>query len=244
MDVPRLLDRLQRFVAATALGRRPADPPGVVNLADTRRPVGLADELTKEAELVESIFDRVLGGDWREPDKPGPTDRWQHHRRAALRAIARLESFDEVATSLGDDSPVLSASGLHAWVWEGARSLWASGHYAEAVAAAARQVNAETQSKIGRRDISEADLFTQAFSDNTPSAAQPRLRPPGDDNGRSAKSLRRGIRSYAEGCYAALRNPAAHEVQVELPEDEALEQLAAFSVLARWVDRADEVSAP
>lgn len=43
--------------------------------------------------------------------------------------------------------------------------------------------------------------------------------------------------AYAEGCFAAIRNPVAH-VEGELPENERLEQLAALSVLARWVDQA------
>jgi hypothetical protein len=43
----------------------------------------------------------------------------------------------------------------------------------------------------------------------------------------------------------ALRNPSAHATfDDELPEQEALEQLAAFSVLARWVEAAEIVTAP
>lgn len=42
--------------------------------------------------------------------------------------------------------------------------------------------------------------------------------------------------AFTEGCYAAIRNPASHAVLGELPEHEGLELLAAFSVLARWVD--------
>jgi hypothetical protein len=41
--------------------------------------------------------------------------------------------------------------------------------------------------------------------------------------------------AFAAGCYKAIRNPAAHIPLDELSEDEALEQLAAFSILARWV---------
>ncbi|CAO0832406.1 hypothetical protein SMICM17S_03285 [Streptomyces microflavus] len=41
--------------------------------------------------------------------------------------------------------------------------------------------------------------------------------------------------SFAEGCFAGIRNPNSHEDGLPLPEHEALEQLAAFSVLARWV---------
>jgi hypothetical protein len=42
--------------------------------------------------------------------------------------------------------------------------------------------------------------------------------------------------AFAEGCYAAIRTPVSHDELDELPEHEALEQLAALSVLARWVD--------
>jgi hypothetical protein len=38
------------------------------------------------------------------------------------------------------------------------------------------------------------------------------------------------------GCFEGIRNPAAHEDGLSLPEQMALEQLAAFSVLARWID--------
>ncbi|MGD0372939.1 MAG: TIGR02391 family protein [Candidatus Dormibacteria bacterium] len=39
--------------------------------------------------------------------------------------------------------------------------------------------------------------------------------------------------------HAALRNPPSHDPQGDLGEQEALEQLAAFSLLARWVSRAN-----
>jgi hypothetical protein len=110
-------------------------------------------------------------------------------------------------------------------------------HFAEAVEAAAKKLNAETQNKVGRRDISEADLFNQAFSDDPPTAGKPRLRPKGDDDSRTARSVRRGIRSFADGCFAAVRNPIAHD-GAEVSETIALEQLAALSMLARWVDSA------
>ncbi|MFE3129607.1 TIGR02391 family protein [Streptomyces hydrogenans] len=43
----------------------------------------------------------------------------------------------------------------------------------------------------------------------------------------------------AEGCFAGIRNPPSHEDGLpKPPEDEALEQLAAISVLARRVDAA------
>lgn len=60
-----------------------------------------------------------------------------------------------------------------------------------------------------------------------------------DDGGDTFRNAHRGAMAFAEGCYAGIRNPNSHEVDLpELPEHEGLEQLAAFSVIARWVDTA------
>ncbi|WP_420884091.1 TIGR02391 family protein [Micromonospora sp. CPCC 205547] len=54
------------------------------------------------------------------------------------------------------------------------------------------------------------------------------------------RSLHRGARAFAEGLYAAIRNPGMHTPPPADGGEEqlALEQLAAFSLLARWVDQA------
>ncbi|WP_228121219.1 TIGR02391 family protein [Streptomyces fagopyri] len=78
-----------------------------------------------------------------------------------------------------------------------------------------------------------------AFSLNAPKVDESRLRLMPDDGSDTFRSIHRGAMAFAEGCYAGIRNPNSHEDGLpELPEHEALEQLAAFSVLARWVDRA------
>lgn len=126
---------------------------------------------------------------------------------------------------------------MHDWAWEGARPLWQSGHFREAVAAASRKINAETQNKVKRKDVSEIDLFNQCWSLKLPEEGKPRLRVMTDDGSKTYTSIHRGIMSFAERCYAAMRNPASHlDGLDELPESQALEQLAAFSTLARWVD--------
>ena len=84
----------------------------------------------------------------------------------------------------------------------------------------------------------ETALFQLAFSTHAPAPGKPRLRLPDDDDGKTARGVRRGVMAFAEGCFAAIRNPSSHDVQDDLPEAEALEQLASFSVLARWVDAA------
>jgi len=49
---------------------------------------------------------------------------------------------------------------------------------------------------------------------------------------------------FGAGCFEAIRNPAAHEHGLALSERVALEQLAAFSLLARWIDECEVVTAP
>jgi hypothetical protein len=210
--------QLDVFLGLTEL-YRPQDPPGVVNLTSRLRTRGPQQDIVASAQVVEQILDRVLPR-WRSEvpaDRNKSVHRWYQHREAA--------------------APRLSASHLHPWVWDGARSLWQSGHYREAVGAAARKLNAETQNKLGRRDVSETDLFNQSFSLDPPKSGASRLRVVPDDKSRTYQSIHRGVMAYAEGCYAAIRNPVVHS-EGELPEDEGLEQLAALSVLARWVDGA------
>lgn len=198
--------------------------------------VGSEDEIAAQQVVVERIWTRMIGP---RPVVPvSGSDPLRPDRDWTIRCIETIKREDEIRENLGEDAPDLSAGSMHGWVWEGARSLWRSGHFAEAVEAAAKKVNAETQNKVGRRDVSETDLFNQAFSDDVPQAGKPRLRLGDDDDGKTSRSTRRGIRAFAEGCFAAIRNPAAHD-GAELEEAVALERLAALSMLARWVDASE-----
>jgi hypothetical protein len=191
------------------------------------------------AQVTEQILDRVLPG-WRTAkwEEPAKQPMWRE-REAAHRAIAQLEAEQELMDNLGSGAPQLDAATLHPWVWGSVQGLWGSGHYREAIGAAARAINAQAQAKLGRRDASEAKLLSDAFSTNAPASGHPRLRIIPDDGSDSFRSLQDGAGSFARGVYSAIRNPNAHEDGDELGESEALEQLAAFSILARWVDAAE-----
>ncbi|MFG3255304.1 TIGR02391 family protein [Streptomyces sp. NPDC048172] len=246
IDIPWVRDQLAEFLSLTEL-YRPADPPGVTMVGFTHRMNRGSDEaIIASAHVVEQILDRVLP-QWRTEvpaDRNKSVNRWCQHREAAQRADAALVCDAEVRQHLGDDAPQVSAGAMHSWAWEGARALWSSGHFREAVTAAARKVNAETQNKVGRRNLSEVKLFQQIFSVEPPKPGQPRLRLMDDDGSETYRSVHRGAMAFAEGCYAGIRNPNSHEDgQPELPEHEALEQLAAFSVLARWVEKAELATA-
>lgn len=194
------------------------------------------DALLARVQVIEQIFDRVFLS-WRSAEFYR-NEKWVFYRNTAIRTLAELERREELRQNLGDHAPELSASDFHSWVWEGASSLWQSHHFAQAVDGAVKKLNAETQNKLGRRDVSEEDLFKQAFSLEAAQLGKARLRrmPPNDS--KTYKNVQRGAMAFAEGIFAGIRNPLAHEAEHDLTEQQALEYLAALSVLARWVDDA------
>jgi len=158
------------------------------------------------------------------------------------RALGLLDDLDELAENLAPQGPQLRADRFHPWVWESGQTFWASSHYRAAVEAAAKAINAHTQTKVGRRDISDNDLMNQVFTEK-PRAGQKYLRIPGDPNDVMIRNRNRALRPFAEGCFAGIRNLAAHEHQDDWDEQPALECLAALSILARWIDECDVVTA-
>lgn len=246
IDSEWAINALQEFVRATdhvAYNNRPGS--GVVMLGTHQRSAD--SEVAEFAHVAEQILDRVLP-DWRHSDdRPSEVRhkaRWNHLRDWAGRGIAALRREQELREKLGDDAPNISASQLHPWVWSGARSLWQSGHYRSAVEDSAKKVNAETQNKVGRRDVSETDLFKQAFSLDSAAPGKSRLRRRKPDGSDTYKSVQRGAWALAEGIYAGIRNPFNHEDPKDIDEQIGLEYLAALSVLARCVDDAEDETAP
>lgn len=55
--------------------------------------------------------------------------------------------------------------------------------------------------------------------------------------------MHRGAWCFAKGIYAGILNVSSHEVVQDLDEQRALEYLAAFSILAHWVDDPEVVHA-
>lgn len=235
INVEWALGELDKFIQQTVMTNNSYVGNGVVSLSNKSSTAATDAEVAQQAQVVEKIFDRVLPS-WRTDIELRKSNRWTRHREAAIRAKAELERQEEIRKNLGDDAPEISAANLHPWVWSGAQSLWRSGHYRSAVEDAAKKLNAETQNKLGRRDVSETDLFKQAFSLDSPAPGKPRLRRMMDDGSDTYKSMQRGAMALAEGFYAGIRNPFNHEDPRDIDEQIGLEYLAALSVLARWVD--------
>jgi uncharacterized protein (TIGR02391 family) len=231
MNTEWAIAELDKFIAQTVMTNASGG-----NVMTYRSRTAAADvDVTKQAQIVEKILDRVIP-QWRTEIPVSASNRWTRHREAAIRAREELLRDAEVREGLGENAPELSAAELHDWVWSGAKSLWQSGHYREAVEGAIKKLNAETQNKVGRRDVSETDLFKQAFSLDSAAPGKARLRRMAPDASDTYKSVQRGAMAFAEGVFAGIRNPLSHEADQELSEQEALEYLAALSVLARWVD--------
>jgi len=164
------------------------------------------------------------------------TIRWRPAKNAALRALGLVKSGAEAKEQLRPDAPDLAADQLHVWVWDAARPMWEAGSPSTAVLHAAQAINARLQQKLGRSDISDASLCGEAFSTDDPKEGRPRLRFIGDYSSETSRSLQLGAAYFGRGCFQAIRNPLAHNHQYHVSQQQALEMLAALSLLAQWIN--------
>ena len=236
MDPDWAIGEIDAFLGVTAQVV-PDMGPGIAYFGTVMR--GSETEASARAHVIEKVLDRVLPG-WKK-DQPKKDQDHSWLRDQASRAKAALQREAELAEKLGDNAPDMDAANLHPWAWEAGASFWNSGFYHQAVMQAAIRINAETQAKLGRVDVSETALFNEAFSLSEPKEGAARLRLAENDGSRTFENLHRGARAFADGLYTAIRNPGMHAPPPNDGGEEqiALEQLAAFSLLARWVDQAD-----
>ena len=151
-------------------------------------------------------------------------------------ALGVLNTKEETARFItATPSPAMNADSLHAVVWGSAADLWSNNHYAAAVQRAATQVNADVQFRVGRYDVSDKDLMSQAFSLARAEPGKPRLRWPGNDEDLNVKAMRTGLLNFSQGVFAGIRNLVTHSTD-ELQQQVAFEYLATLSTLVRWID--------
>ena len=212
-------------------------------------------DLQKMQPLIEQIAARI------DPDNAGRLKEaesgwgWHKAHSETLRLIGILEQqtdYLRILGPVGAVGPALAADRLHRWVWNAAISLWDGGQFKQAVHAAATTVEEQTQLRLDRGDLSGADLYTQAFKvgkvGEPPDGRRLRFNHLEELTGdakrnRSWVSAHEGAMHFGRGCAQGIRNLNAHGTG-ELPEQEALEYLAALSVLARWVDECEVVGVP
>jgi uncharacterized protein (TIGR02391 family) len=126
---------------------------------------------------------------------------------------------------------VAGLDGLHPTITRACSDLWANGHRREAVGTAALAVRDVVRELSGLDDLDGHPLMAQAFSPKEPRIVVADLRTV------KGRDLQQGTHLIAMGAVAALRNVHAHNLD-EPPEDEAQEQLAIFSYIARRLDDA------
>lgn len=161
---------------------------------------------------------------------------WSQVAGSVLGAVkARRDHADK----LGPSGPVLAARSMHPKVWQVASAYWDTGLYDDAVEAAAKVVRAEARAKVGKSDLDESTVG-DLFSPDDPKPGMPRLRFPNvpRDDAKTWEALHRGALHFTKGAFLALRNPRAHLI-LNSGELQALEELAAFSLIARWIDGCD-----
>jgi hypothetical protein len=151
-------------------------------------------------------------------------------------------SFGTMGTERKGDSHPPAPASMHAWVAEVAESLWADGHYRQAVCDAARAIEVKLRSKLCVQGKTAAKMVTEAFGARPPQPGSPRLRfmgfEPGSDDWVNAHE---GALFFGRGCMMRIRNLWTHGYEPGI--DEAADALAALSLLARWIDDAQVLNA-
>lgn len=226
MDTEAVAQHLQEYVdAVDAYKRR------LPEAADS-------DALVQASAAVWPLVQVLVPGAQWVLDRPGYTYTFDAIHRQALQALGVVRSQEETSRILGPQGPQLNAASLHPWVWKAAAALWDTRFFREAIQAAATSLDLHLHQKTGRTDLAGTELMRELLGEKDPQPGKPRLRLPGNRTSKTWASQRDGLLQYAVGCFLLMRNPATHAVD-QPPEEEALEQLAALSLLARTLEGCD-----
>lgn len=235
MDVNWALKQLELYLF---LNERVALPPEEVRPNKKTRVRGSVEERSNAQNSVLAIAHVIEG------ERP----RWVGET-LVRRLIWELTEGDEAREKLGtegDPPPLVEGRSFHPWVWEAARPHWTSGNHDAAVWAAAINVNSRLQRKVSRREIGEGQLVRESFSPEPPKPNVPRLRLCDPSNVSLFRDMHAGAGNFGQGLFSAVRNVVNHVDPDEhsFRDADAIEALAAFSLLARWIDRANLETMP
>lgn len=124
---------------------------------------------------------------------------------------------------------------LHPRIADVSADLFRDGHYRNAVLDAAVALVHIVKEKSRRHDLDGADLMRKVFSKNNPILAF------NDLKDQSELDEQEGLMHLFEGAVLALRNPRAHQLVQDTPQ-EALEYIGFLSFLAKLLDRAKKTA--
>jgi uncharacterized protein (TIGR02391 family) len=120
---------------------------------------------------------------------------------------------------------------LHQRIAGACADVYRDGHYPDAVLRASLALENFVKEKSGRYDISGSTLMEQVFSANNPTLAFNALADQSD------RDEQRGMMLLFQGIVFAFRNPRAHKLLEDSPE-EAVESIALISLLAKRLEQA------
>lgn len=119
---------------------------------------------------------------------------------------------------------------LHPEIAEAVTNLFEGGHYANAVEDACKVLDGLVKIRSKKFDLSGTELMQNVFSPKNPVLTFNKLESETD------RSEQQGMMFLYSGAMLALRNPRAHEIIKDDPE-QALEYIAFLSLLAKALDR-------
>jgi hypothetical protein len=200
------------------------------------------DQMTFQMPTVREILKRLDPALAQKVNEPQYLGGASDSLRAVQQGLGILHDQDEWAANLAPDAPSLIADQLHPHIWTAASALWDTAQYRVAVGQATVSLSAHIANKANS-SLTERELVAQVFTPNQPGPNQVRLHLPGDKSSKTWKSRQEGLHLLAQGAFAGIRNVAAH-TEGEWPEQVGLEHLAVLSVVARWADETEVVTAP
>jgi hypothetical protein len=230
MDMGRRIAALQNQIAE-ANGGRPSDFKGwrERTTATVRTVLGADHPALKELEGVG--YGLIMFS------SSTPDSAWDQAQEEGVQtAIAILEGAIHGLQLSGPVGPTIDTSAFHPWIAGAVAGLWDNGHHRQAVDEATRALEIRLKALVGSHQTG-TPLVTDAFSPAPPKAGEKRLRFKRFEEGTPAwTNAQEGAMAFARGCMMRIRNLLEHDELWD--EGEALESLAALSLLARWTESA------
>jgi uncharacterized protein (TIGR02391 family) len=174
------------------------------------------------AQRLAAAVETLLAGE------PGRIEELEQERQALEAKLREAEAH--TTAILGN---LFESLNLHPRIARASQSLFASGHYAQAIFEAFKEVNNLVKAKSGLTDLDGKQLMAKAFDENRPIINVSGL------TGRSSKDEREGFKFLFMGSMAGIRNPKAHELTIQTDPLRTLEYLALASLLAKRVDEGE-----
>ncbi|MFI2031934.1 TIGR02391 family protein [Streptomyces buecherae] len=151
---------------------------------------------------------------------------------SAEQILGRLEAMTDKAEA--ELPPTTGVEAMHPTIWGAARKLWLDGHFRLAVQSAAETLTSQLKTRTGLTNMDATNVYEKVFNTRGPV-----LTWPGDPSDRTVSSMQNGLSKYAPGLNMTVRNTATHVASDEMTAQQALERLAALSLLAHWIDECE-----